>query len=625
MLVEEWKNVIELPEFAKDMDMYPKFVNSIRLDDMPKAVEFGKDIKMKSKLAQLQPLFESPLTIQRMKDGNGVTVTSSNQEDVKYVLVHPNGKTIQDIIQDKLNETSEEASKGDIQGGTIEGLYDYNKCHFAEIKYNVSEKGSTHIEQDVIVLSAESPTEIFVCPTDQIGLAEDLQDQIRNYVAAVGDNYLGAAPIPNHLCIAKSVEDEQWYRAVCYKQLGDDMYELMFVDYGNVEIIPRKNIMHMAEEIMKTPLLASHCVLEGFEEQKKSDMYKEVFGDKVQELLPVFEDTKIMVIKKIPKTATYVVRIPHVAETINAGLLPKDDKIALDKADLKQEQIPESVKTNECDAEVDKILSPIIKNDGRSNVTDSAEKVCSTPNNVNSKIVLAKSIPKVSVSPGNSIIALGFAEHSNKIYVQRLEDAERVEEIGDILKTKCTNKSLNNAPKVGELVACKWSDDNELYRAEVLDVLKENKIYVRFVDYGNAETEALDHVMELPQECASIPFLASLITLEGVPSFSKPGNPTLCDLLQEMEAQLLEDILEVVSINNDKYVLKHENGKSFNESISKELEKEGKKEITSDENKKELTEKLKIEAGLQKAEDDKRKELEEQIRKMQEMLSQMSK
>ena len=108
LLVEEWKNVIELPEFAKDMDMYPKFVNSIRLDDMPKAVEFGKDIKMKSKLAQLQPLFESPLTIQRMKDGNGVTVTSSNQEDVKYLLVHPNGKTIQDMIQDKLNETSEE-------------------------------------------------------------------------------------------------------------------------------------------------------------------------------------------------------------------------------------------------------------------------------------------------------------------------------------------------------------------------------------------------------------------------------------------------------------------------------------------------------------------------------------
>ena len=73
--------------------------------------------------------------------------------------------------------------------------------------------------------------------------------------------------------------------------------------------------------------------------------------------------------------------------------------------------------------------------------------------------------------------------------------------------------------------------------------------------------------------------------------------------------------------------ISQENAYGYSEDFDpfKELEKEGKKEITSDENKKELTEKLKIEAGLQKAEDDKRKELEEQIRKMQEMLSQMSK
>ena len=122
-----------------------------------------------------------------------------------------------------------------------------------------------------------------------------------------------------------------------------------------------------------------------------------------------------------------------------------------------------------------------------------------------------------------------------------------------------------------------------------------------------------------------IPFLASLVTLQGVAELGKAGNPTLSDVLQEMEAKLLEDILEVASITNEKYVLKHENGDIFNETVSKELEKEGKKEITSDENKKELKDKLEKEASLRKAEEEKRKELEDQIRKMQEMLSQMSK
>merc|ERR1712179_439953 len=109
------------------------------------------------------------------------------------------------------------------------------------------------------------------------------------------------------------------------------MYELMYVDYGNVEIVPRKNIMHMAEEIMKTPLLASHCVLEGFEDQSKSDLYKKSFGDKIQELLPMFEDVKLTVVKKIQNTATYIVQIPKIANSINLSLLANEVKQSLDK------------------------------------------------------------------------------------------------------------------------------------------------------------------------------------------------------------------------------------------------------------------------------------------------------
>ena len=309
--VEEWKNIVELPKIAKDSEKYPKFVTSLRLDNMPDSLESGKDLKIKSRLMQLEPLFKSPLQIKNICGAGGVSVNSSgNNDDLKYVLMHPNGKTIQNIIQDKLNEKNEEASKGDVQGGTIEGTYDYNKCHFAEIIFDPAVKGYETLEQDIIILNAESPSQIFVCPSNQIGLAEDLGDQIRAYVAAVGDDFLGAAPIPNHLCIAKSADDDQWYRAVCCKELGEDMYELMFVDYGNVENVSRKNIMHMADELMKTPLLANHCVLEGFEDSEKSDVYQKVFGDKLQELLPAFDETKITVLKKLPNSSTYIVRIP---------------------------------------------------------------------------------------------------------------------------------------------------------------------------------------------------------------------------------------------------------------------------------------------------------------------------
>jgi len=278
-------------------------------------------------------------------------------------------------------------------------------------------------------------------------------------------------------------------------------------------------------------------------------------------------------------------------------------------------------KTIECDVEVDKILSTNEKTESI-NYQNQTSKSTSRSTDGNQDLVRVNNASRTSVKPGDSVVALGFADKSNEIYVQRLEDADKVEEVGNVLKSKCA-KSLGSVPRAGELVACKWSEDGEIYRAEVLEVLNENEIKVHFVDYGNAEKEVMNNVMKLPIEAASFPFLASLLTLEGVTSYDKVGNPSLSDLLQEVEGRLLEDILEVASLADGKYVLKHENGKILNDTIEKELKKESKKEITSDQNKVELAKKLEQEASLQKVEEDKRKELEDQIRKMQEMLAQM--
>ena len=119
--------MLEIPDFASNSDNYPKFVNTIRLDSMPNAMEFTNDEKMKSRLAQLEPVFESLLQITKICDEQGISVPSSSAGNLKYALLHPNGKTIQNIIQDKMNEKDDNASKGDVQGGTIEGMFDYNK------------------------------------------------------------------------------------------------------------------------------------------------------------------------------------------------------------------------------------------------------------------------------------------------------------------------------------------------------------------------------------------------------------------------------------------------------------------------------------------------------------------
>ena len=41
------------------------------------------------------------------------------------------------------------------------------------------------------------------------------------------------------LCAAQYTVDDAWYRARVTKGTGPDLYEVVFVDYGNGEVLPR--------------------------------------------------------------------------------------------------------------------------------------------------------------------------------------------------------------------------------------------------------------------------------------------------------------------------------------------------------------------------------------------------
>ena len=77
---------------------------------------------------------------------------------------------------------------------------------------------------------ADSPARIFVCPSNQIGIADKLSNQITNY-AEIDPKMTGFGPGIGKLCLAKSNEDEAWYRGACLSQEKDE-YRIFFVDYG---------------------------------------------------------------------------------------------------------------------------------------------------------------------------------------------------------------------------------------------------------------------------------------------------------------------------------------------------------------------------------------------------------
>ena len=110
-------------------------------------------------------------------------------------------------------------------GAEIDGQFNYDKAHICELK---SEPG---LEQDAYVMYADSPARIFVCPSNQIGIADKLSNQITNY-AQLDPKMTGFGPGIGKLCLAKSNEDEAWYRGACLAQENQDHYKIFFVDYG---------------------------------------------------------------------------------------------------------------------------------------------------------------------------------------------------------------------------------------------------------------------------------------------------------------------------------------------------------------------------------------------------------
>ena len=97
-------------------------------------------------------------------------------KDKKFILKHPNGKTVNTIIKEKLSEPSDTAVPREIQGEEADGQFNYDRVHIAAL---VPDKPD--LLQEVVILHTESPQQIFVCPKNQIGLAETLVGKCEEY------------------------------------------------------------------------------------------------------------------------------------------------------------------------------------------------------------------------------------------------------------------------------------------------------------------------------------------------------------------------------------------------------------------------------------------------------------
>ncbi|KAM7009752.1 tudor domain-containing protein 7A-like [Tautogolabrus adspersus] len=104
-------------------------------------------------------------------------------------------------------------------------------------------------------------------------------------------------------------------------------------------------------------------------------------------------------------------------------------------------------------------------------------------------------------------------------------------------------------PVVGQLVAVRGDDGDELARAQVMEVKDPNKVKVYYVDYGFSVDTSRNNLLELHQDFLSLPFQATSVKLAGLEAFS--SQPQVLSSLDSLAVGkiLLMETLELCKDN----------------------------------------------------------------------------
>ncbi|XP_013878946.1 tudor domain-containing protein 7A isoform X2 [Austrofundulus limnaeus] len=177
-------------------------------------------------------------------------------------------------------------------------------------------------------------------------------------------------------------------------------------------------------------------------------------------------------------------------------------------------------------------------NRGDMNVTDSPEIQQCRSNPLPSGLEVVGSVvpPRLTLpSEQYPSVLVTEAKSSNAVTVRYVGEnySNTQEAMEDVMQTFYSkNKQTVTNPVIGQLVAVRGEDGEEMARAQVMDVTNPDKIKVFYVDYGFSVETSVANLHELHQDFLSLPFQATNVRLAGLEAFS--SHSLLLSLLDKL-------------------------------------------------------------------------------------------
>ncbi|XP_023213664.1 uncharacterized protein LOC111616493 [Centruroides sculpturatus] len=371
--------------------------------------------------------------VQKYFAGKIMCTFNSFIDDIYVVDLESNGKSIsQLLIRDRLASPSD-----DYIPPTSEEPVRITFLN-ADLSHKINKS------MDVLISYVESPYKFWCQLLDDSEKLDEITNSITTYYNELSDDSENLTQFQiNTLCIAKYTVDNEWYRAVI-KSCDADQAEVMFIDYGNSDIVPLSQIKVITEDLSNIPAQAVECSLHEIPPSLSEDEQKK-FVDFTSE-----NEIK-MIINKCNADGTLVVTLLTSSETeeINVG---------------------------------EKLYGELMQ-DGEvfPSMPDSHESVPGYVTSVNS-------------------ISEFFVQLSSKD-----DDLSKLmADLTDAYASLSTTDLALNTITQNKIYCAKYSEDNNWYRAVIKDVNGDD-VTVFFIDYGNIDVIPREDVKILKEEFCKIP------------------------------------------------------------------------------------------------------------------------
>ena len=412
--------------------------------------------------------------------------------------------------------------------------------------------GSSH---DVYVIMCTSP-QSFVC---QLASASEALDSIsanltKLYAGPDGDdeqNALKEAPSEGDLVIALFTDDNQWYRARVSKVCEDEkLCEVLFVDYGNSEILPIENLRIPDLSLTSHPPLAFECYLSGIDvlsniegDQEKND----VLAKAAKEMTEIIgDDICTAEIVMVDDSGRLGVALTNSITGKNIGSL-------LIQAKLVSPVVPQTSKEEEGDGSFVEAL----------HVDDVAELQLPKGQSLSTQDdVILPTIQGLNLGTTHKVyVVLCTSPHS---FICQLADTTEIidsisVQLAELYSTVGTGYNLytlQSSPMVGDFVVALFSQDKQWYRARVKECSEDGQLCeVAFIDYGNSDTVSVESIRKPDPSLAIHPPLAFECFLNDIEQYSV-GDDGGSDLEQKAAQKMTEIIgvdsctIEIVRIDD---------------------------------------------------------------------------